>query len=147
MNSIKNAKNTLLILLLMVLGIGCDDDLNPQTEPVKDISGSWKIVSVFRNDVDITDAMDFNKFQLNFNTDHTYNFENYLPFIVKDPGTWELDDPNYPFKLSFREASGAADVQTNLTYPVISGRRKIRISFSPGCSSNKYEYVLDRVEQ
>jgi|SRR5690606_192060 len=145
MNSTTYTKNILVILLLMVLGVGCDEDLNPPAESVKDISGSWKIVSVSRNGVDITDAMDFSKFQLNFHSDHTYSFENYLPFLVKDQGTWEVDDPNYPFKLSFREASGSADVQTNLTYPVIAGRRKIRISFSPGCSSNKYEYVLDRV--
>lgn len=139
-------KNIFSILLLIVIGASCDNDPDPAAEPVKDISGSWKIVRVLRNEVDITNEMDFSKFKLNFHADNTYSFENYLPFIVKGEGKWELDDPNYPFKLSFSEPNSGS-VQTDLTYPVISGRRQIRLSFSPGCASNRYEYVLEKVEE
>jgi hypothetical protein len=97
--------------------------------------------------VDITEAVDFSQFKINFNPDNTYSFENYLPFIVKQQGTWALDDPQYPFKINFRETSKTESTVTDLTYPIVHGKRQIRLSFSPGCQSNKYEYILEHVDE
>jgi hypothetical protein len=137
-----------LAVMMLVSCLSCDhSDEDAPAEPVKNIEGTWKVVSVTRNDVDITTAVDFSQFRINFGPDDAYSFEHYLPFIVKQQGTWFLDDPHYPFKINFREGSNAETVATDLTYPIVKGKRQIQLSFSPGCATNKYKYVLERINE
>jgi hypothetical protein len=69
---------------------------------------------------------------------------NKLPFLVNDDGKFSLDDPQYPFKITFT-ANGATAVSTPFTYPVVNGKRQLSITFSPGCPNNSYVYVLQKV--
>lgn len=144
MKIIKNI--TYMMALLVMICLSCDEMETPKEAP-KNIEGSWKIVSASRNEVDITDAVDFSQFRISFNADSTYSLDNYLPFIVKEAGTWSLDDPKYPFRINFRENTSGEPVVTDLTYPIVQGKRQIRLTFSPGCISNKYEYVLEQVTE
>ena len=74
-----------LAIVILASCLSCDNnDDNAPAESVKNIDGSWKVVSVTRNDLDITGAFDFTRFRVDFSTDGTYSFENYLPFIVKE---------------------------------------------------------------
>jgi hypothetical protein len=137
-----------LAIMMVVSCFSCtNNDDGPLTESVKNIDGSWKVVSAARNDLDITDAFDFTQFRIAFNADGTYNFEHYLPFIVKNEGTWGLDDPQYPFKINFKQNSSAETVAADLTYPVVAGKRQIQLTFSPGCQLNRYKYVLERINE
>src|SRR5687768_928328 len=130
----KNIYMQALAIMMLVSCLSCENnDDDALAESVKNIDGSWKVVSVTRNDLDITSAFDFTRFRVDFSEDGTYSFENYLPFIVKQPGTWALDDPQYPFKINFSEGSSAEMVAADLTYPVVQGKRQIQLTFSPGC--------------
>lgn len=133
--------------LMMTSCSAFSDDSDPYggTEAAKNLSGVWKLKTVTRNSVDITSLMDFSKFKLNLNSDGTYTIDNYLPFIVLDNGTWSIDDPSYPFLLSFKEQSANAALDVELSYPVVNGSRALSITFSPGCFTNKYTYTLERV--
>lgn len=113
-------------------------------EGVKDLSGAWKIESVTRNNIDITRAVDFSQFTLHLLADGTYHIDNYLPFVVRQNGTWGIDDPQYPFNLSFKENGQADGMTVELRYPISNGERKLFITLSPGCSSNKYVYQMIR---
>ncbi|GGF24366.1 DUF5004 domain-containing protein [Echinicola rosea] len=151
-------KNTLRILKHVLLCAVCSWtfgsclELNSESqqetieESVKDISGEWQIKKAFRNDLDITEMMDFSQFRIVFSTDHTYQVSNYLPFLVKDNGEWFLDDPQYPFYISMVPSDGE-EVNTEFDFPIANGDREIRLAFSPGCSNNAYEYVLERVKK
>lgn len=131
--------------LLLASGLSCHEQaVYAGDESQKSIAGKWKVVAATRNNADIYKVVDFSRFIINFNTDNTYNFENYLPFIVKKKGTWSLDDPQYPFKVKFAEDGSSESVTTDLTYPIVKGKRQILLSFSPGCMANKYQYVLER---
>jgi hypothetical protein len=137
-----------LAIVMLASCLSCDNnDDNAPAESVKNIDGSWKVVSVTRNDLDITGAFDFTRFRVDFSADGTYSFENYLPFIVKKEGDWSLDDPQYPFKIIFREGSSAETLAADLTYPVVQGNRQIQLTFSPGCQLNRYKYVLERINE
>jgi hypothetical protein len=137
-----------LAIMMLVSCLSCEsNDDGPLAESVKNIDGSWRVVSVARNDLDITDAFDFTRFRVDFSEDGTYSFENYLPFIVKREGTWGLDDPKYPFKINFKESNNTEMVSADLTYPVVEGKRQIQLTFSPGCVLNRYKYVLERVNE
>ncbi|UCS93363.1 DUF5004 domain-containing protein [Echinicola marina] len=115
-------------------------------ESVKDISGEWQIKKAFRNELDITEMMDFTQFRITFSEDHTYQVSNYLPFLVRNTGEWHLDDPQYPFYISMTPTGGEA-LNTEFDFPIANGDREIRLIFSPGCSNNAYEYVLERVKE
>lgn len=115
-------------------------------ESVKDISGEWQIKKAFRNELDITEMMDFTQFRITFSADQTYQVSNYLPFLVKNTGEWHLDDPQYPFYISMSPDDGE-EVNTEFDFPIANGEREIRLIFSPGCSNNAYEYVLERVKE
>jgi len=131
------------------ISYSCDDfkDQSPkiQEESVKDVSGSWKIVKASRNGVDITSAFDFSKFRLNINDDKTYTIDEYLPFLVRDNGTWNTDDSQYPFKISFKEANAPEPIISVLNFPVSGGKRVIKLTFTPGCYSNSYTYEFERI--
>jgi hypothetical protein len=136
------------ILLVFTCFISCntfkDNELSNYTESIKNINGIWQLKTVSRNGIDISNTMDFSQFRLHLNVDGSYTLENYLPFAVKKDGQWKVDDPQYPFKLIFRENNSTTDVTIGLQYPIVAGKRIISISLSPGCSSNTYIYEFDK---
>jgi hypothetical protein len=138
----------LLSLCLIFFMASCDifenNSLGIPEESEKNIAGLWKIVKATRNDADITALMDFSNFSIKFNADNTYAVENYLPFAVKENGTWSLDDPQYPFYLTLNENNAPEALALNFNYPVVNGKRIISLSFSPGCHSNVYTYIFER---
>lgn len=137
----------ILYLLAIALIAGACSEFQDKTdyseieEPVKDLSGTWKILTATRNGQDISLMMDFTKFRLRLNSDGSYALENPLPFLVRSNGQWKTDDPQYPFILTFTE-EGAAPKATELYFPVVDGKRRISLTFSPGCRSNTYTYVF-----
>ncbi|HEY9260491.1 DUF5004 domain-containing protein [Chitinophaga sp.] len=138
----------LIWLLMPILALfinACErrDMLVP--EPVKDITGEWRIVKAVRNGVDITTLTDFTKFRIRFTADLQYTIENPLPFVVSKNGSYALDDPKYPFRINFRQTGVNAPVSTTFTYPVVNGKRNMNFSFSPGCTANTYDYTLERL--
>ena len=152
----KGAMKHKIIFAVIVLAGGIfascstfSDDTDPYgtVEGVKDLSGAWKIESVTRNNIDITGAVDFSQFTLHLLADGTYRIDNYLPFVVRQNGTWGIDDPQYPFNLSFKENGQAENMTVELKYPISNGERKLFITLSPGCSSNKYVYQLIRTSK
>lgn len=133
------------ILMLISIMVSCSTiDVYNVEESVKDISGVWKLQLVSRNGVDITESMDFSQFALNLNSDGTYTIDNYLPFVVKENGTWNTDNPTMPFQILFKEGSKSEPVKVELNYPIVNGSRSLTIKLSPGCYSNTYVYQLIR---
>lgn len=112
------------------------------TEPIKNISGSWMIIKALRNGTDLTSRFDFSGFRINF-SDTGYIITNPVPFIVSKNGRWHFDDPQYPFKMFFTAQSDTVK-SSAILYPIVSGLRNIVISFSPGCTSNIYQYTLQK---
>jgi len=138
----------ILLVSMAVLLVRCevfDTEEKVYTESEKTIAGNWKIVQAFRNDVDITELMDFTQFRINFKTDNSYSIDNYLPFVVDNNGTWTLDDPQYPFKILFTVDGETGTLVSDLNFPIVNGSRQIGLTFSPGCQSNQYTYILEEV--
>ncbi|MBO9154750.1 DUF5004 domain-containing protein [Chitinophaga sp. GCM10012297] len=140
-------KSALTICLLIALAVAVNsckrkDILVP--EQPKDISGEWRVTKAMRNGIDITSLADFTKFRIRFNADKQYTIENPLPFIVSKNGSYSMDDPKYPFRITFNQTGGTA-VSSGFTYPVVNGKRNMNFAFSPGCASNTYLYTLERV--
>jgi hypothetical protein len=136
-------KQLLLMLVVVLLAASCKTEkIYPQKEAIKDISGNWQVVSASRNGTDLTNLIDFSQFMINF-ADGKYSLVNKLPFLVNQDGTFALDDPNYPFKITFT-ATGKEAISTPFTYPIVNGKRQLSISFSPGCANNTYVYVLQK---
>ncbi|MDO9374701.1 MAG: DUF5004 domain-containing protein [Bacteroidota bacterium] len=128
--------------LLLLVGFSCKkENTATPAEPVKEITGSWRIIKALRNGTDLTTRFDFSAFRIKF-SDGNYTIENPVPFIVNKPGTWKFDDPVYPFNISFRTGSDSAT--SAIQYPVVGGVRNLVVSFSPGCQSNIYEYTLQK---
>lgn len=76
--NVKNFIGNLACIFTVAFMVGCsafNDDSDPYGvgEATKDISGVWKLLSVSRNDIDITNEMDFTQFTLNINPDGTYH--------------------------------------------------------------------------
>ena len=145
-------QTTALLILLTIVAAACDtfkDEMTSSDAYVigeKDLSGTWQLYTVTRNGTDISSAMDFTDFHLVLNENQTYTIENYLPFIVDTGGYWYVDDPEYPFFLSFIEEGSSTLVEIEITYPVVNGERNIQLSISPGCYSNTYVYTFERVD-
>lgn len=139
-----------LVILLAFVWVSCKTDkINGIAEPVKDISGSWKIVKATRNGTDLFSLLDtnyynLNKFRVNFNSGK-YTIVNPLPFIVSQNGVYALDNPQYPFKITFTETGSTTPVSTAFTYPIVNGSRVLTLVFSPGCPQNTYSYTLEKV--
>ena len=146
-SSIKLITAFCFILYLMWSCSLIEDEKPVYTESTKRIGGTWKIVKAYRNEVDITGLMDFTKFRISFQQDKTYKIENYLPFIVSKNGTWGLDDPQYPFHLSFTAEGAQVPLETTLNYPIVNGGRQIGLTFSPGCKNNRYTYILEETSK
>ena len=131
--------------MLISIMVSCSTiDAYDVDESVKDISGVWKLQLVSRNGIDITESMDFSQFTLNLNSDGTYTIDNYLPFVVKENGIWNTDNPTMPFQIVFKEESKSEPVKVELNYPIVNGSRSLTIKLSPGCYSNTYVYQLIR---
>lgn len=135
----------LLMTALLLVIQSCKQQEILVPEQVKDISGEWRITKAVRNGVDITTLTDFTQFRIRFTADLQYTIENPLPFIVSKNGSYSLDDPKYPFRITFSESGGNAPVSNTFTYPVVNGKRNMNFSFSPGCAANTYEYTLERI--
>ncbi|AMR32252.1 hypothetical protein A0256_12895 [Mucilaginibacter sp. PAMC 26640] len=132
------------LVLIAALAVSCKTEkVLPQQEGVKDIAGNWQVIRATRNGTDLTALADFSKFRINFGTG-TYKLENKLPFLVTQDGAFALDDPQYPFKITFT-AAGATPISTAFTYPIVNGKRQLSLTFSPGCANNSYVYVLQKV--
>ena len=140
-------KTALVISLAGIMGVSCDSYKDVETpeelvEHDKNLSGVWQLSRVKRNSIDITDAMDFSQFRLHLNSDNSYELENRLPFPVEENGEWSVDDPTHPFQLTFREYDAQDGIDVAIQYPIVEGCRQLTITHSPGCKSNKYEYVF-----
>lgn len=144
-----NTKAALLLLIMAFSICSCskfsDESPDIQEESIKDVQGSWKIVKASRNEAEITTLMDFSKFRLHLNDDKTYSIDGYLPFLVRDKGTWDVDDPQYPFRIIFDEEGSNGPLVSSLNFPVTGGVRQIRLTFSPGCHTNAYTYEFEKV--
>lgn len=137
-------------MLAVLMWASCKTDkINGLAEPAKDITGTWKVIKATRNGTDLFSLLDtnyysFNKFTVKFN-EGKYTLVNPMPFIVSADGTYTLDNPQYPFKITFTQTGGSASVSTNFTYPIANGARTLTLVFSPGCTNNTYSYTLEKV--
>ena len=141
-----------VFFVLAVIISSCNsfkDEITPEkySEVPKDIDGNWQLVSVLRNGTDITDYMDFKRFHVLLNKDNTYKLNNYLPFIVKNDVTWNVDDPIYPFHLILKEEGSEKEVKTEIGFLTVDGQRRHTITLSPGCYSNKYVYTFEQISE
>ncbi|RVU02607.1 DUF5004 domain-containing protein [Mucilaginibacter limnophilus] len=136
--------NLLCAVLLLMLWTSCKvEKLEPVNEAVKDVSGTWSILKVTRNGADITNTYDFSKFKLVFEGNN-YTLENKLPFLVSDNGTFNLDDNQYAFSISFNPAGGSAKT-IPFNFPNVNGNRQLSVPFTiVGCSNTNYVYTLQR---
>jgi len=132
-----------LLIILAVFAACKPEHMAIPSEPLKDINGSWQIIKATRNGTDLTTRFQFSQFRIHF-TDSTYTIDSLVPFIVSKSGRWAFDDPHYPFSLSFT-ATDSATKSSPLLYPVVEGQRNIIITFSPGCTTNAYQYTLQKV--
>jgi hypothetical protein len=145
-----NKMKFLLIILSLVVWASCKvDKISEVAEPVKDISGNWQVIKATRNGTDLFALLDsnyysFNKFRITFNAG-AYTLVNPLPFIVNQNGTYSLDNPQYPFVITFKQTGSTTPVSTAFTYPAVNGARQLTLVFSPGCSNNTYSYTLQKV--
>lgn len=148
---LKTQTVALFVILLLNITSACNtfkDEMTsgPFVEVAKEMDGTWQLNSVTRNGTDISDDMEFDQFRLILNSDSTYVIENYLPFIVKENGVWQVDNVMFPFFLTFQEDGATESVQTEITYPIVEGKRHITLTISPGCSSNSYVYSFEKIE-
>jgi hypothetical protein len=145
-----NKTNFLLLILSLLIWTSCKvDKISEVVEPVKDITGSWRVIKATRNGTDITSIIDtnyysFSKFRVNF-SDGKYTLVNPLPFIVTQNGTYSLDNPQYPFIITFKQTGSTTPISTAFTYPIVDGVRVLTLVFSPGCPQNTYSYSLQKV--
>lgn len=151
-------KSVRVLFMVLILGLwmGCSVE-PPLAEPVKDINGSWKIVKVVRNTVDITKNVKVDNFQLDFQVDSSdaslpgggageYHITRGAPFVVNKDGKWKLNNPAFPFTISFSpESDPDENIELAFSYLVIGGKYQIKLVLQPGCPSNTYEYYLSKV--
>ena len=141
----RSLSGCMLVLMMVICFSSCKmEKVAPAQEAVKDISGNWRIIKATRNGTDLTSIVDFSQFRLNFNQGK-YTLVNKVPFLVADNGTYVLDDPKYPFKISFTAGSGTP-VATAFNFPIVNGARQLTITFSPGCTNNSYVYVFQKTQ-
>jgi hypothetical protein len=134
----------LLLMMVVLMAAACKTEkVLPRQEALKDISGSWQVIQATRNGTNLAGLVDFSRFRINFDGGN-YKLLNKLPFIVTQDGAFALDDPQYPYKITFT-AGGGTPVSTGFTYPIVSGKRQLSLTFSPGCTNNSYVYVLQKV--
>jgi len=149
--NIFNKINFLLVILSILMWTSCKTErIEPVAESTKDITGTWKIISATRNGTNLlplvdTTSINFNNFNLVF-TGSNYSLTSSLPFIVSQNGTYELDNPQYPFQITFKPTGSATPTSTAFTYPIVDGVRVLTIVFSPGCAQNVYSYSFEKAK-
>lgn len=149
--NIFNKINFLLVILSILIWTSCKiDRIEPVKESTKDITGTWKIVSATRNGTNLlplvdTAAINFNSFNIVF-TGGNYTLGSSLPFIVSQSGTYALDNPQYPFQITFKPTGSTTSTSTAFTYPIVNGVRVLTIVFSPGCAQNVYSYSFEKTK-
>ena len=141
-------KLVFFILLVEVLSLySCKIEKETSSEPIKALNGNWRVASVIRNAEDITATVDSTGLRLTLHDDNSFTIENNnIPFVANENGTWLLDDPAYPFHISFKAKDSITIAIADLSVPVVMGKRKMVITFSPGCYSNKYIYTLESIQ-
>ncbi len=143
MNNIQlNLKNAFLLLLFTASVGACKMEEVATIEAPKEVRGIWRINRAVRNGADITEKFNFGDFRIEFKDDGSYELSNPIPFIVSSNGTFALDDPQYPFQITFSETTGSDEVRSNFDYPIVEGKRQLSLTFNTGCSSNSYVYTL-----
>jgi len=135
----------LFIAAMAFLWSSCKmERIAPVTESTKDLTGTWKVVQATRNGTNLIPIYDFSQFSIKFDAaTGSYNLLNPVPFIVGADGKFSLDDPQYPYQLTFT-AAGGQPVATAFNYPIINGARQIIMTFSPGCAQNTYVFTLSK---
>ncbi|HMR83273.1 MAG TPA: DUF5004 domain-containing protein [Niabella sp.] len=147
MNQSRYIFSAAFALLLLLLVNACQkENTRINAEAAKDIVGTWKIASVTRNGVDITDYFDFSAFRIQFKGDGSYIVGHEAPFVIAKDGTWTLDDGAYPLRISFIQQGGSQAFVNEFEYPVVEGVRRIILKGSPGCNRNTYQYALVAAE-
>ncbi|UOE52303.1 DUF5004 domain-containing protein [Mucilaginibacter sp. SMC90] len=139
---VKRIYLVLLAFIMLTVSSCKTEKIVPGSEAPKDITGNWRVIKATRNGTDLTSIIDFTQFRINF-SDKGYTLVNKLPFLVSKDGAFTLDDPQYPYKITFT-ATGDKPVSTAFTYPIVNGKRQLSITFSPGCANNSYVYVLEK---
>jgi len=135
----------LIIMLLALMWTSCKvEQVAPVAESNKDLTGTWKVIQATRNGTNLIPLFDFTQFSITFNgTASTYTLNNPIPFIELVNGKYTLDNPKYPFTITFT-AAGGQPVPTAFNYPIIDGSRQIIMTFSPGCPQNTYVFTLTK---
>jgi hypothetical protein len=129
------------------LTVSCVTKKEIFVEPQKDLDGAWRISKVLRNAADITPYVDSTGFRLTLQKDKSYTLEmNHIPFVVNNGGTWSTDDPQYPYLLSFLPKDSTTTIKANVGTPVSGGLRNLQVTFSPGCHSNTYVYIFEKLQ-
>lgn len=142
-------KRKIYMLFYLLLGSitlqSCKDEIAAtiSEEPVKDIAGTWKIVSLTRNGEELAQRIDLSKFRVSFKADGTYTLQDKMSFPVSEPGTYQLNDPQYPSTLVLSPQNKTGK-NVQFTFPVVAGKRQLSLTFSPGCASNTYQYNFVR---
>src|SRR5690606_25141508 len=108
---------------------------------------TWHIKKATRNGTDITEKFDFSDFHIQFREDGTFQIHNPVPFIVKKNGSYRLDDPQYPFRVSFVEEGNDVPVVSDFEYPIVAGQRALTLSFQVGCVHNTYRYTVVKMNE
>lgn len=143
----KNFISVIMVLFLFAVTNSCQkENTRIIPEAKKDIVGTWKLASVTRNGVDVTNNFDFSTFTLEFKQDGSYVVGNQAPFIISKNGTWSFDDATHPLHISFMQTGNPQPFKNEFDYPVVEGVRRIVLTGSPGCSSNKYQYSFIAVQ-
>ena len=138
-----------LIPVFTVLSVlsSCKTQKDVLVEPIENFTGTWKISKLLRNQEDITQWVNLAGFKLELRSDNSFTLENgNIPFLADTDGTWAVDDPAYPFHLSLQAKDSASAKTGDLLAPVARGSRNMVITFSPGCSANKYVYTLEHAQ-
>ena len=144
-------KQAVTYLSILLCGIGCFSSCQTRkealVEPVKDLNGTWKIAKVTRNTVDITQYIDSAGFRLTLANDKSYTLQsNNIPFLVNTNGKWSVDDPQYPYNLSFSPTDSSNTFTGGIGTPASKGLRNLEVTFSPGCHTNSYVYTFEKLQ-
>lgn len=142
-------KIILPVLVAAITIASCTTKKEVLSEPVKDLNALWRIETVTRNTADITPYIDSASFRLMLAPDNTYTLQgNNIPFVVNAAaGTWSVDDPQYPYNISFKPTDSTRSFSASITTPTTKGNRILSIKFSPGCPSNAYVYTFEKADQ
>src|SRR5690606_33398535 len=129
--------------------LSCDDEFATASldESTKSVAGSWQVTQITRNGEDLSKRMDFSGFTIDFDEDGKYTVSADLPFLVQGTGGYSLNDPQYPFSLVLTPSTSEEAVFVSFQFPVVNGQRQLNLTMSLGCSSNSYQYSLERINK